>query len=963
GTGTAWFDDVSLECLSAPAITATAGAPETISITEEGADAPWYTDNTVAVTWNCRAPVRMVNVRDEAVGPVLAAVELAPLLARLRGRAGISQARVVFAGAVVPHYVLGDLLLFECTIPPRTARTYYVYFSENAAVPDDDADASSAALVSSPLNLVRNPSFELGGTLPDGWYGGGPGEHPPGVTMGLEDGGLFGSRCAAIHYPTSVPRSWTGWRQNVPVSPYATYLYAAWLKSENVSDSVQIYAHYRNAAGELCQTKQYASAGPAISGTAGWTLLYGLFEMPPDISFFQLHLTMLATGNLWHDGALLAETLPATAGSLELRSVPGGTAAWLVNAIVKVFPDTLPPNTASAARISVAKNEKEPLQVAFRSTQANARVEVVVEPPVKANGAVLGDVETAVVGFVPIDHKTNYYNISVPAWRRKFPTAAGACDGWPGLWPDPLMPASSFSIAANTTQPVWVTVRVPRDAEMGDYAGHVRFVSADTILADLPFTVHVWDFALPVENHVSAIYDVRVQYDSRWALPGKTTQQAAEEFWQFMADRRLCPDRIWPDPVFHYANGVATADFTAYDAAAEFYFTTLKRPHTYTPQCFYLFGWGHPPEVKWGEAPYEGEYPYPDVNRAILRPQFKQAYQACLRVYWDHLKQKGWDRKCVLYISDEPHFSQPEIIDQMKALCTMIHEVDPAIRIYSSTWSHVPEWDGYLDVWGISHYGLVPTAKIRELLDSGDTVWWTTDGQMCTDTPYAAIERLLPHYCFKYGAAAYEFWGIDWLTYDPWKFGWHSYINQSPSPGEYVWVRYPNGDGFLAYPGAPAGLDRPVSSVRMEQAREGCEDYEYLDLLRRLIVKCENLAVDAGDAPQAAQSAAGLVTIPNAGGRYSTKILPDPDALLRTKDALGAAIERLSQRFRPPAWPIAGDANNDCRVNVLDLIYIRNRLNADPAEIDNACADVNGDGKINVLDLIAARNVLGTRCP
>jgi len=312
---------------------------------------------------------------------------------------------------------------------------------------------------------------------------------------------------------------------------------------------------------------------------------------------------------------------------------------------------------------------------------------------------------------------------------------------------------------------------------------------------------------------------------------------------------------------------------------------------------------------------------------------------------------------------DEAAFLPSEIIDQMKAVCNMIHEVDPRIPIYSSVWHHVPAWDGYLDVWGISHYGLVLPAKIQELLDAGDRVWWTTDGQMCTDTPYAAVERLLPHYCFKYGASAYEFWGIDWLTYDPWKFGWHSYNGQSMSPGETIWVRYPNGDGFLAYPGAPAGFDRPVTSVRMEQAREGCEDYEYLDLLRRLIIKCEQLAVDAGDAPQVMQSAAGLVGIPNAGGRYSTQILPDPDAVLRTKDALGAAIERLSRAFRPPAWPIAGDANNDCRVNVLDLICVRNRINADPAEIDNASADVNGDAKINVLDLIGVRNELGVVCP
>jgi hypothetical protein len=107
-------------------------------------------------------------------------------------------------------------------------------------------------------------------------------------------------------------------------------------------------------------------------------------------------------------------------------------------------------------------------------------------------------------------------------------------------------------------------------------------------------------------------------------------------------------------------------------------------------------------------------------------------------------------------------------------------------------------------------------------------------------------------------------------------------------------VRYPNGDGYLAYPGAPIGHDGPVSSIRLEQAREGAEDYEYLRLLRRLVSKAP-----AGKARQAGQAAlaraAKLVSIPNAGGRYSTKILPDPNAVFRARRAVAEAIEGLRE--------------------------------------------------------------------
>jgi len=65
-----------------------------------------------------------------------------------------------------------------------------------------------------------------------------------------------------------------------------------------------------------------------------------------------------------------------------------------------------------------------------------------------------------------------------------------------------------------------------------------------------------------------------------------------------------------------------------------------------------------------------------------------------------------------------------------------------------------------------------------------------------------------------------------------------------------------------------------------------------------------------------------------------------------------------------PASPrrLDGDANDDCKVNILDMIAIRNHLNQDPKSGDNWWYDVNDDGKINILDLIYVRNRLNTFC-
>ena len=50
------------------------------------------------------------------------------------------------------------------------------------------------------------------------------------------------------------------------------------------------------------------------------------------------------------------------------------------------------------------------------------------------------------------------------------------------------------------------------------------------------------------------------------------------------------------------------------------------------------------------------------------------------------------------------------------------------------------------------------------------------------------------------------------------------------------------------------------------------------------------------------------------------------------------------------------------KVDVLDMIFVLSRLNADPPTSDNWQADANMDDKINILDMITVRNALSSSC-
>ena len=925
GTGTAWFDNVRLECLTPGRLSVTADPPEILILNQIGADQAWDPPaSSSAVGWDHRAVVKVFNFSDRPIVDSLVSLDQAVFEGRMRGRLNPDSIKVTLAGRQIPFFRHGNSLLVEGDVPAKSVAIYYIGFSDDprikrTATPsrhageEEDretpaidvprlrfglvsaANADRASATATMHNLVKNPGFESGEQLPNDWTASGPAKSPQGVTYGFDEPGRedLGKRCAKMHVPADLPEGWRGWQQSVPVEPGRTYLVATWVKCQGIrSGNVTLHAHRHTAAGRLSAHQPMISVGTSITGDTDWTLLSGLTTMPEDTVSLRLHLTMNLSGTLWHDGVLVAEVTPGEIVRFEGRPVApsDGLKVWPVRSVVKVFPDDPVPRRAVPAEISSARNERETLQLAVRGPRAIENVRVEVERPVGPNGKHLDDVQINVVGYVPIDHATSYYRSEAPAWHRLYPGRSAGCDGWPGLWPDPLLPRDTFDLAANATQPVWITVAVAKDAPAGDYQGAVQFVADGRQLAEVPFELHVWDFSLPDENHLAAIYDVRFGPGSRWW--GKPLDDQYPEIVRFMAERRLCPDAIRPSPTFEIKDGRVVADFGRFDKAAEFYFDELGLPFSYTPWSFYLFGWGHPPKTFMGQRPYRGDPPYEDADRSQLRPEYKAAYQACLKTFWDHVKQKGWADKFILYISDEPFDRHEHIRTQMRALCDMIHEVDPQIPIYCSTWKHVPEWDGYLDVWGIGHYGRVAVDKMAELRTAGDRLWFTTDGQMCTDTPYCAVERLLPHYCFKYGVQAYEFWGVGWLTYDPYRYGWHSYIRQSGEPGEHYWVRYPNGDGFLLYPGDPIGHPGPVSSIRLEQAREGVEDYEYLYLLKRLVSEGKSSGKDTTQADAALQSAAELVTIPNAGGRYSSKILPEPERLYETRKALAEAIER-----------------------------------------------------------------------
>ena len=860
------------------------GAAERLDAREIGADAPWLAAKPGEGAWQYRVPVRLANFTAETRFRTLGAC---PLVAALRATRA---AEYVFTlnGNALRTCRLGDQLLFSCDLPARSISTFYLYVRRRrcgaetkpeelksalgSEIPSDQVLVKRPSLgnvdvfeelLNGPANLVRNPGWEAGAT---DWISGTG--NPGGIRYEVvAEGGRFGKAFAKTVIPRTVRPNWNGWRQAVKVKPGHTYLYGAFISGDDLQTAATVHVHQRTAKGTLARGGMI-SAGRGVNGTAPWTPVFGTARATDDADCFDLHLTMNGAGTVAYDGVLVAEYTAARTGDPEFPAAAEGGAPLRVaqvDPVVKVFRETPVEEAAGAAfAVSLARNETEPLQLAVRTARAVADLKAQVELPAPLKA------EVGRVRHVPVDHPTAYYSCTTPAWELRYPRNGGSSDGWSGWWPDPIDPVAGGPAPANETQAFWINVTAGADVPPGTYKGKITWMADGAAVRTDAFSVKVWNFALEARPSFPAIYDLRV--GDRWKVLGATPAERRERLWALLAEKKCCPDRLGVEVKFAKgADGTVTADFTEYDAVAARYFDHYRFPVSYMPGCFYCFGWAMPPKPFLGENPYEGAWPYEGADWTKLRPAYKNLYQQALRLYWNHVKEKGWAQKLVLYISDEPHFHRANVVQQMKACCAMIHEVDPKIQIYSSTWRHCPAWNDSLDVWGVGHYGCFPVDEMRARVKAGSRIWWTTDGQMCTDTPYCAVERLLPHYARAFGADAYEFWGCTWLTYDPWKFGWHA-------------------DG-----GA-----KPVSTIRLEAARDGVEDYNYLVLLERLAAE---KGPRSAEAARLVDELRALVAIPNAGGRYSTSILPEPEKLaslrLRAGELLAGSDARpaLSRRF------------------------------------------------------------------
>lgn len=519
---------------------------------------------------------------------------------------------------------------------------------------------------------------------------------------------------------------------------------------------------------------------------------------------------------------------------------PPGFRLGCADTMEKVFRDE--PWTRGPAEkltIEAARGEVEGAQIVILPKRdTDVTIEAIEVSDLSCGGAVIpkANVTWNLVGYVKTEK---------PAY--KAPKV-----GW---WPDPLLPPKPFVVKAGEVQPIWLSVRVPHDAKPGLYHGVVKVVQRGFFWpVSLPLELRVWDFAIPKQQHLETCFLLRPDELARFYGLKSVPIEMFDAWMDFCLDRRI---------------SLTLYDWPQYDKDME---RLAARQLGRGGACFCLgyvwFRKGTPEERKKHNA----------VQIARLLPLYERA------------KARGWLPRTYVYCHDEVGKEQYEAAHELYAA---LKKAMPGPRLMQTFYkdSPIPALDDVIDIWA-PVTGRYRAAEFHAQQAKGDEVWW----YVCCGPgkPYANLmiewpaldHRILLWQTWKLGVTGFLYWSLncfrDNAKAEPrWPLGaWDpaTFVNQQGG-------RH-HGDGQLLYPG-PDRL--PLSSVRLENFRDGLEDYECLWLLRDAVAK---LKAKGGADPQLLAEAEDALAIDESLVKDLTHVTDDPAALRRARAAIAALIER-----------------------------------------------------------------------
>jgi hypothetical protein len=485
--------------------------------------------------------------------------------------------------------------------------------------------------------------------------------------------------------------------------------------------------------------------------------------------------------------------------------------AWLASGSTKVLRDAKPGDAPQSWALAAAKNEVESCQLVLVADQPVEGVKVSASPLALNGGSSILQPQLFKVEYVPIK-------------KEQIP------------YPDPLPPlAGPLNLQPSQAQPVWISVRVPKDAEPGEYNGMVK-IEAGNLKKQLHISLKVWNFSLPDTPASVTAFGNDPNTVAQWHGLKPDSPEAlalSKKYYEYLLDHRVSSYMI---PV----------DLMSEEA------------------------------VKYLNDPRMTSYVIPYNGKS----------DEALKSLIARLLKDNWFTKGFFYVVDEP--VQKAAYDQFVAVTDRLRKIEPRYRIIAPFYANPDFGDnqhtadlmfGRITNWCPHSDYLESEPNFVEYLQSrknaGENIWW----YVCNNPREPKNNLQIDQNAMAHRVLLWQQkrMGIDGLLYwhttywvkqfidDPWKnmdtIGTHFY-----------------GDGSLLYPGNKVGIDGPVGSIRLEVLRDSLEDFDYLTLADRLL------------GPEATKGYIAKIA------RSSTDYERDPARFESVRRELATALEKAAEK-------------------------------------------------------------------
>ena len=462
-----------------------------------------------------------------------------------------------------------------------------------------------------------------------------------------------------------------------------------------------------------------------------------------------------------------------------------GLVAWEAETTRKITPDALPRQAqtmygektigsggGAPLRLELARNEVEGVQLVFRA-QRSAALELAVENLTHADGTAFppGAITLRQVGYVftqrPVEYPVDF-------------------TGW---WPDPLLPRSQLALRSRENQVAWLSFRTKAETAPGIYRGRVTVQVDGKRLGSIPLEVRVYAATLPDSSAVRTAFSLYGHMLEQ--VYGAERLVAMERrYMDFLVDHRLNPDHLYRR---HSPSFETLVDYARQGRLNAFNLLYLDAKQEYDRDGLVALAQRLDPLVS-------------------------------------HVDSLGLMGRAYVYGFDEIESGEFAVMERVFAfvknrypgLRTATTARDPGLGLDNRLGKLVDIWVPLTAVYEMQ------TAQRARLL--GDEVWWYVC--IAPTHPYAnwfieypAIQaRLLWWMAHRQGVEGFLYYATNRWPDQRAPLRADVYGRASWNPASYGTA---NGDGSLYYPG-PEG---PIGSIRLENIRDGIEDYQLLTAL------------------------------------------------------------------------------------------------------------------------------------